>query len=92
MNAAIEPRKQSANRTALINGITLIALGVSVFLLDSSGNLFVRMLVGLFWGSFMLVLNGPQLVRTIRSLKRFDARQRNVNHTFATYERRSSSY
>jgi hypothetical protein len=92
MNAAIEPEKQFGKRTKLINGITLIALGVSVLVLDSWGNLFVRSVVGLFWGSFLLVVNGPGLVRAMRTLKRFDARQRHINHSFGTYERRPSSY
>ena len=92
MNDAIKSRYQSANRNALINGITLIALGVSIIVLDSWGNLFVRSVVGLFWGAFLLVVNGPGLVRAMRTTKRFDGRQRRINHSFGTYERRSSSY
>jgi hypothetical protein len=81
----------SADRSVLINAVTLIALGVSIFVLDSSGNLFVRVFVGLFWGAFMLVLNGPGFVRSMRALKRFDARHR-INHGLANYERRPSGY
>ncbi|HEY3101999.1 MAG TPA: hypothetical protein VGJ69_00315 [Pyrinomonadaceae bacterium] len=82
----------SADRRILINAVTLIALGVSLFVLDTWGNLFVRVFVGLFWGSFMLVLNGPGLVRMMRTLKRFDARRHRTNHGLATYERRPSGY
>jgi hypothetical protein len=82
----------SADRSVLINAVTLIALGLSVFVLDSSGNLFVRVFVGLFWGAFMLVLNGPGLVRNMRTLKRFDARHRRTNQGLANYERRPSGY
>jgi len=82
----------STDRSVLINAVTLIALGVSIFVLDSWGNLFVRVFVGLFWGAFMLVLNGPSLVRSVRALKRFDARHRRINHGIADYERRPSGY
>jgi uncharacterized protein (DUF58 family) len=82
----------SVDRRVLINGITLIALGVSMFILDTWVNLFVRVVVGLFWGSFLLFLNGPGLVRAMRTLKRANARERRINHGFANYERRTSSY
>ena len=82
----------SADRSVLINAVTLIALGVSIFVLDSWGNLFVRVFVGLFWVAFMLVLNGPSFVRSLRTLKRFDARHRRINHSLANYERRPSGY
>ena len=92
MNNAVEPRRLFANRTALINGITLIALGVSVLVLDSWGNLFIRGVVGLFWGAFLIVANGPRLVRMMRTPKRSDDRHRRINHSFTSYERRTSSY
>ena len=82
----------SADRYVLVNAMTLIALGVSIFVLDSWGNLFARVVVGLFWGAFMLVLNGPSLVRSVRALKRFDARYRRIKHGLANYERRPSGY
>jgi hypothetical protein len=82
----------STDRSVLINAVTLIALGISIFVLDSGGNLFVRVFVGLFWGAFMLVLNGPGLVRSVRALKRSDARHRRINHSLANYERRPSGY
>ena len=92
METAAETRTQPANRTALINGVTLIALGFSMMVLDSWGNLFVRSVVGLFWGAFLIVVNGPNLVRALRKLKRSDGRHRRINHSFASYERRTSSY
>ena len=82
----------SADRSVLIKAVTLIALGVSIFVLDGSGNLFVRVFVGLFWGAFMMVLNGPGFVRSMRALKRFDARHRRINQSLANYERRPSGY
>lgn len=75
----------------LINAITLIALGISILVLDTWGNLFVRLVVGLFWTSFLLFLNGPGLVRALRAPKRLDARRR-TNHGLATYEHRPSGY
>jgi hypothetical protein len=57
-----------ADRTILINSITLIALGLSILFLNSWDNLFVRASVGVFWGAFLVILNGPDAVRTFRSL------------------------
>ena len=82
----------TSGRKILINGVTLIALGLSMFVLDTWGNLFVRSVVGLFWGAFLIVVNGPSLVRVMRTLKRSDARHRPINHSFPNYERRTSSY
>ena len=82
----------STDRSVLTNAVTLIALGISIFVLDSWGNLFVRVFVGLFWGAFMLVLNGPSFARSLRTPKRFDARHRRINHGLANYERRPSGY
>ena len=76
-------QSSTAHRKVLINGLTLIALGISIFVLDTWGNLFVRLFVGLFWGSFFLFLNGPGLVRTMRTLKRTNARQRGIKPSFA---------
>jgi hypothetical protein len=58
----------SADRRLLTNGLTLIALGLSILFLNSWDNLFVRASVGLFWGSFFLILNGPAAVRAFRTL------------------------
>jgi uncharacterized protein (DUF58 family) len=76
----------------LTSAVTLIALGISIIVLDTWGNLFVRVFVGLFWASFMLVLNGPRLIRATRTLKRTNAGQRRTNRDLATYEHRSSGY
>ena len=79
-----------SDRKVLINGLTLIALGISIFTLDTWGNLFVRLFVGLFWTSFLLFLNGPGLVRALRTLKT-NGRRGPINHSVANYERRISS-
>lgn len=74
--------QQVTDRKILINGLTLIALGISIFVLDTWGNLFVRLFVGLFWISFLAVLNGPGLLRMLRTPKT-NGRQRRINHNFA---------
>ncbi len=48
-----------ADRRILINALTLIALGLSVLFLNSWDSLFVRISVGLFWGTYFLILMGP---------------------------------
>ena len=58
----------SADRRLLTNGLTLIALGLSILFLNSWDNLFVRASVGLFWGSFFLILNGPAVLRRFGNL------------------------
>lgn len=67
-NSRIHPGSP-ANRRILIDGITLIALGLSVLFLNSWDNLFVRTTVGLFWGTFFLILNWSSLVQALRSLR-----------------------
>ena len=67
----------SADRRLLTNGLTLIALGLSILFLNSWDNLFVRASVGLFWGSYFLILNGPAAVRAFRSL----AKKNDANRT-----------
>ena len=65
----------SADRRLLINSLTLIALGLSILFLNSWDNLFVRASVGLFWGAFFLVLNGPAALRALRKFaKKNDAK------------------
>jgi len=76
------PSRSVPDRKVLINGLTLIALGISIFALDTWGNLFVRLFVGLFWTSFLLFLNGPGLVRGLRTLKS-NGRRRGIKHSFA---------
>ena len=77
------------DRKVLINGLTLIALGISIFALDTWGNLFVRVFVGLFWTSFLLFLNGPGLLRALRTLKT-NGRRSGIKPSFANYERRTA--
>jgi O-antigen/teichoic acid export membrane protein len=69
-----------AQRKLLTDAITLIALGLSIFLLNSWDNLFVKASVGLFWGAFFLILKGPEAVKTFRSLAR------NNDNRRASYE------
>ena len=82
------PSRSVPDRKVLINGLTLIALGISIFALDTWGNLFVRLFVGLFWTSFLLFLNGPGLVRTLRTLKTNGRRSR-IKPSFANYDGRT---
>ena len=63
-------RSLRADRALLVKSITLIALGLSILFLNSWDNLFVRASIGLFWGTFFLVLNGPDAVKTFRRLAR----------------------
>ena len=58
----------SADHRTIINAITLIALGVSIFLLNSWDNLFVKASVGTFWLSFFLILKGPDAFKAFRNL------------------------
>ena len=83
------PSRSVPDRKVLINGLTLIALGISIFALDTWGNLFVRLFVGLFWTSFLLFLNGPGLVRTLRTLKT-NGRRSGIKHSLTNYERRTA--
>ena len=60
----------------LTDGLTLVALGLSVLFLNSWDNLFVRTSVGLFWGTFLLILNGPDAIKIFRGLaKKNDTRR-----------------
>jgi hypothetical protein len=65
----------AGDRRILINGLTLVALGLSVLFLNSWDNLFVRTSVGLFWGTFFLILNRSGLIQTIRGLREKNAIQ-----------------
>src|SRR5207248_3750401 len=79
-------RGVSNDRVMLINGITLMALGLSLFILDSWSNLFVRSIVGLFWGTFFLILNGPSFIRSLRSLRQANDKQRRIKRNASTSE------
>ena len=74
----------AADRRMLVNGLTLIALGVSILFLNSWDSLFVRASVGLFWGTFFLILNGPDAVRVFQRLKKSNARQRRSSYPSST--------
>ena len=68
MNFVSTQPASKGSRSVLINAITLIALGLSILFLNSWDNLFVRASVGLFWGSFFLILNGPAVLRRFGNL------------------------
>jgi hypothetical protein len=72
-----EPKAQ---RKLLTDAITLISLGLSIFLLNSWDTIFVRASVGLFWGTYFLILKGPEVVGTFRSLTK------NNDNRRASYE------
>ena len=76
--------KSHGDRTILINAITLIALGLSILFLNSWDNLVVRTSVGLFWGAFSLILNGPDAWRTLRQLKQKHDTQRQGSYPTST--------
>jgi hypothetical protein len=71
-------------RTMLINGLTLIALGLSILFLNSWDTLVVRTTVGLFWGAFFLILHGPHALRTLRQLRQKNDTQRRSSYTIST--------
>ena len=73
-----------ADRRILINALTLIALGLSVLFLNSWDNLFVRTSVGLFWGTFFLILNGPDLVSVFRRFRSKNELQRRSSFRSST--------
>ena len=68
--------KPSADHNILINAITLIALGVSILFLNSWDNLFVRASIGIFWGTFFLILKGPEAFKTFRHLAKHNDNRR----------------
>jgi len=59
---------RSSDRGLLVKGLTLVALGLSILFLNSWDNLVVRTTVGLFWGTFLLIINGPSVVKVLRAL------------------------
>jgi tetrahydromethanopterin S-methyltransferase subunit E len=70
----------SADRRMLTNGLTLIALGISILFLNSWNGLVVRTSVGLFWGMFFLILNWSSLVQAFRGLRQKNDRQRRSSY------------
>ncbi len=74
----IKESKPAADRGLLTNGLTLVALGLSILFLNSWDTLVVRTTVGLFWVTFLLILNGQVAVKALRALaKKNDTRRRN---------------
>ncbi len=67
---SIKESKSSTDRNLLVNGLTLLALGLSILFLNSWDNLVVTTTVGLFWGTFLLIINGPSVVKALRALAR----------------------
>jgi len=63
-------QSSNADRDLLIRGLTLLALGLSILFLNSWDTIVVRTTVGLFWGTFLLILNGPAAVQALRGLKK----------------------
>ena len=77
------PSVSSPDRRILVDGLTLIALGLSVLFLNSWHNLFVRASVGLFWGAFFLILNWSSLVQAFRGLRKKNDRRRRSSYESA---------
>jgi hypothetical protein len=73
-----------ADRRILIDGLTLVALGLSVLFLNSWHNLFVRTAIGLFWGTFFLISNWSGLVQTLRGLRQKNDIQRRSSYRSPT--------
>jgi hypothetical protein len=76
LSKSVPGAESNAQRKLLTDNITLIALGFSILFLNSWDNLFVRASVGLFWGAFLLILKGPEVVRTFRSLAKHNDNRR----------------
>ena len=74
----------AADRRILVNGLTLMALGLSVLFLNSWDSLFVRASIGLFWGTFFLILNWSSLVQIFRVLRQKNDRQRRSSYESAS--------
>jgi hypothetical protein len=74
----------AADRRMLTNGLTLIALGLSILFLNSWDSLFVRASIGLFWGTFFLIINGPDAVRVFQRLRQKNDRQRRSGYRSST--------
>ena len=69
MRTRTASQESSAERGLLTSGLILIALGLSILFLNSWDTLVVRTTVGLFWGTFFLILKGPTAIKALRSLK-----------------------
>jgi hypothetical protein len=59
-------RESGEGTESLLHGGILIALGLSIFVLNEWPGLNVSTTVGLAWMIFFLLLKGPELARLIR--------------------------
>src|SRR5260221_3816267 len=82
-NGSIHPGSP-ADRRILVDGLTLIALGLSILFLNQWDGLFVRTAIGLFWGTFFLISNWSGLVQTTRALRQKNDRQRRSSYRSST--------
>jgi hypothetical protein len=74
----------SADRKLLIDGLTLVALGLSVLFLNSWDTLFVRTAIGLFWGTFFLISNWSGLVQLLHGFRQTNDTRRRSTHRSPT--------
>ena len=81
-NGELQPG--SADRRLLLNGVTLISLGLSVLFLNSWDSPFVRTAIGLFWGTFFLISNWSGLVQTTRAFRQKNDAQRRRSYRSST--------
>ena len=70
----------SADRRILVNGLTLVALGLSILILNSWDTILVRTAIGLFWGTFFLISNWSGLVSALRGLRQKNDIQRRSSY------------
>jgi hypothetical protein len=82
-NGSIHPGSP-ADRRILIDGLTLIALGLSVLLVNQWDSSFVRTPIGLFWGTFFLISNWSGLVKLLRGLRQKNDAQRRSSYRSST--------
>jgi hypothetical protein len=83
-NRTVVSSDSAPGRGLLTAGLTLIALGLSILFLNSWDNVFVRTAIGLFWGAFFLIVNGPGAWRTFRQLKQKNDIQRRGSYPTST--------
>jgi tetrahydromethanopterin S-methyltransferase subunit E len=76
--------KFPADRKILVNGLTFVALGLSVLFLNSWDNILVRTAIGLFWGTFFLISNWSGLVSALRGLRQKNDIQRRSGYGSST--------
>lgn len=74
-NRALDNRS-NADRRLLVNGLTLVGLGVSVLFLNSWDTPYVRTSIGLFWGTFFLISNWSGLAQALSGFRQKNDTQR----------------